>query len=794
MNARLTSRLAGALCSALAMSISGANGVAAAAAQSAPETGGAIAFDIPAQPLGDALRAFSIQTRIQIAIPGEDAAGEVSSPVRGAYVPSEALAMLLRGTGLEARRTGARSFALVATGPETALRNHLGDADVIVVYGDRAYRPGGGAGTKVDIPFLESPVSVQVISDALIRDQQANRIQEALKNVAAFQTAYSFGPIQDTFILRGFQLGSDTTAAGYRDGVLLNAYNYATAGIERVEVLKGPASVLYGRAEPGGLVNVVTKKALPEFAADIAFQTGSFEFYRALADVGGPVDEDSGVSFRLVGEYLDRESFRDFIFEEQAYGLGALRWDAPTGTTIELQFEVRDLDALDDPGLPVIGDRPAPLSPETYLGEPEIGFQERFDTVVDLDIEHPLNENWLVRGKAAYVRSEQEYLGITLGDLDEATGDLERGFFGGEATYETVYGSAELVGEFALGVTEHKLLIGVDRYSDRLDETIFFTFLDFGAIAPVNIFNPVLGQSRAPDVPVEDRFPGERQTTWTGLYVQDHIKIGERFSVLPGLRWDNTRVESDSIGEAIERDFVSPRLGAVYQLTDYVSVYGQWTRGFGANNGRSATGEAFDPERSRQYEAGVKAEFAGGRLTAQAAFYDIVKENVLVADVSTPDDPFDSIAIGEIESRGLELELLGEATDALSVTLSYAYNDIEIVRDTEGNEGNRLLNAPEHAVSAFARYDLTPDITLGGGVFYVSERQGDNANTFQLPGYARTDLFAQYRFRLGGADMQAQINVNNVLDKEYFLAASDFAPRVNPGAAREVRFEISASF
>ena len=576
--------------------------------------------------------------------------------------------------------------------------------------------------------------------------------------------------------------------------MLLNAYNFATAGIERIEVLKGPSSVLYGRAEPGGIVNVVTKKALPEFAANLAFQTGSFDFYRALADVGGPIGNDTGLSFRAVGEFLDRETFQDFIFEEQLYGLGALAWEAPTGTTVELQLEARTLDALDDPGLPVIGDRPAPIPPETYLGEPDIGFQKRDDYVVDLDIAHPLSNNWLIRGKGSYVTSSQDYLDVTLRTLDQETGDQGRGFFGADADYETIYGSIEIVGDFETGPVQHKFLTGVDRYHDSLEETLFFTFLDFSAIQPVNIFNPVLGQSRAPEFSPEDGSFGERTTRWTGLYVQDHIKIGDRLSILPGVRWDQTRVMNSSITDPIERDFVSPRVGVVYQFADNFSVYGQWSQGFGANNGRSATGEPFDPEESEQFEGGVKGEFMGGRLTAQATVYDIVKQNILVADISTIDDPFDSIAIGEIESRGVELELLGEVSDALSVTLSYAYNDIEITRDTEGNEGNRPLNAPEHSASTFARYDITPALTFGGGVFYVSERQGDNANTFQLPSYARTDVFAQYRFTLGGTDMQAQININNVFDEDIFLAASDFGPRVNPGAPREVRFEISTSF
>ncbi len=750
----------------------------------------AIEFDIAAMPLSKALREFSVQSRIAVVASGDQVADKHSAAVRGLHAPHDALRIMLAGTGLAARQTSSRSYVLAAVTPPDAET----PVESITVYGDRSYRQGGGTGTKLDLPFLESPISVAVVPDALIRDQQANRIADALKNVAAFQPAYNFGPIQDTFILRGYQLGGDTRAAGYRDGVLLNAYNYATAGIERIEVLKGPASVLYGRSEPGGIVNVITKKALPEFAANLALQVGSFDFLRGLVDVGGPIGDDSGLSFRVVGEYLDRETFRDFIFEEQVYGLGAIAWEGRGGTTIELQVEARTLDALDDPGLPVIGDRPAPIPIETYLGEPDIGFQKRDDTVIDLDIAHPFGDNWMLRGKGSIVTSEQDYLDVTLRGLDEQTGEQNRGFFGADADYETTYGSIELVGEFEFDSVRHKFLVGVDRYEDSLEETLFFTFLDFDAIQPVNILDPVLGQSRTPEYAPEDGFFGERNTSWTGLYIQDHIKIGPKLSVLPGVRWDQAEVDTASPSGPIDHDFVSPRIGAVYQLADNLSIYGQWTQGFGANNGRSATGEAFDPEESEQFEAGVKAELMRGRLTAQATLYDIVKKNVLVADVSTPDDPFDSVAIGEIQSRGLELELLGEVTESLSVTVSYAFNDIEITRDTVENQGNRPLNAPEHSLSAFARYAIGEALTLGGGVFSVSERQGDNANTFQLPGYARTDLFAQYRFQLAGSELQAQLNVNNIFDETFYVAASDFAPQVNPGASREIRFEVSASF
>lgn len=212
-------------------------------------------------------------------------------------------------------------------------------------------------------------------------------------------------------------------------------------------------------------------------------------------------------------------------------------------------------------------------------------------------------------------------------------------------------------------------------------------------------------------------------------------------------------------------------MGLVYQPWPWLSLYGNYVESLGANNGRSASGEPFDPETAQQYEVGVKAELWEGRLFATLALFDLTKQNILTPDLSTP-DPTDSIAIGEVRSRGIELDAIGQIDEHLSLIAAYAYDDIEITKDNRGNQGHRLPAVPLHAGSLWARYDFDGDPTqglnLGAGVYVRGQRQGDNANSFQLPGYARLDAFAAYRWKLGPSYLTAQVNVTNLLDKTYY--------------------------
>lgn len=672
--------------------------------------------------------------------------------------------------------------------PQTSAQNGSSEIQEIIVTGDRNYlRPAIVSASKTNINQRELPINVSAVTRQLLDDQQAFRVADGLKNIASFQSGYSYGPLEDTFYLRGFSTGDHFGSAAYRDGVRIAAFNIPTAGLEAVEVLKGPASALYGRAEPGGIINFVTKKASQERVATLEAQMGSHDFGRLTADIGGPLG--AALSYRAVIDTVDTESFRDFVGQEQTYFLGALAWQPGADTRIELQGEVRNLETNDDIGIPSLGKRPAPIPLSRYLGEPGAGEAERDDYVIDLDIEHDLSADWLLRAKAYRSEFDQFFIDISFRDLDPATGDLERSFFADDNLNEVSYGMLELAGQVTTDELDHDVLFGVDYYETSLSESLWYNFTDFGAINPINIYNPVYGNSRRPLLDPAMADPYGSENSWTGLYAQDLISLGEKWRVMLGLRHDWANFSSTYSPE-IDESQTSGRLGVVYLLNDTVSLFATTANGFGRSNGRGADDQAQPSEESVHWEAGVKYAPPGDRLLLSAAYYRVEKQNVKTDDPSTPDDPFDSLSIGKVRSQGFDLDAAGWLTARWSVQGSYAYNDLEVTEDLSGLRGLRLQNVPETAVSLWNRYDFTPALTAGIGVYYIGERPGDDFNTYFLPDYTRVDLMGEYRFQIGGNQAQLTFNINNILDEEYFGSGSDFYSAAVPGETRNFRLGI----
>ena len=249
--------------------------------------------------------------------------------------------------------------------------------------------------------------------------------------------------------------------------------------------------------------------------------------------------------------------------------------------------------------------------------------------------------------------------------------------------------------------------------------------------------------------------------------------------ILGGGRYDWATVTSGFDDPAVFRTDTlrdsqfSPRVGLVYQPWNWLSLYGNYIESFGANNGRSTTGQAFDPQTAEQYEAGLKTDFFDGRLTSTLALYHLTKNNVLTPD---PNNPNFQVPIGEARSQGIELDISGQLTDGLSMIATYAFTDARIKKDNFGNEGHRLPYVPEHSGSFWLKYDFQQEplngLSLGGGVFLADSRFGDAANSFHDDGYARVDLYAAYRYKLGPTHLTAQLNLNNVTDTEYFILRS----------------------
>lgn len=803
-------------------------------------------YRIKPQPLAEALKLFSKINGLQLFYPAELVDGIDAPALEGRYTTEQGLKTLLQNSGLNFKYKNADTITLEKRSATTLnTENLLAAADkfILAEAGNENKDDTGpleqedmmvqgstwsgynavnaSTATKTDRPIMETPLSIQVVPQQLIRDQQAIRLEDAVKNVSGVQRDWGYGDLEQRFIIRGF-----STDGGYfRNGVRLgNAAAIAeSANLERVEVLKGPAGMLYGRIQPGGMINVVTKRPQSQPYYSIQQQIGSYELYRTALDATGPVTEDQKLAYRFNLAYQNSNSFRDYLYDEHVYVAPALTWAPTDSTEFNLELEYYDGNFRhDSAGLPAIGDKPAAIPISRWLGEPDNDAVEQSNIGINFNWSHAFNSSWKIRNgvnASLYDRTTENVVTRPL-RADGRTQD--RGIFMDdiERNDYTVY--LDLTGKFRWLNMDHELLIGGDYYYFESLGPTRFTAAP-AEIGPIDIFNPVYGNvnfALARQEFAENPSFFVRFNEWYGIYFQDQITLWDKLHILGGGRYDwassSSGFSANSLSDALtlsdqsEIDVTkfSPRVGLVYQPWPWLSVYGNYAESLGvSNSGRSATGEPFAPQESEQFEAGIKGEWFEGRLTSTLAYFHLTKTNLLSADITTP-NPSDSIAIGEALSEGIEFDIAGQITDRLSLVGTYAYTDARITKDqgqdglgnpTTRNQGNRLANVPEHSGSLWAKYWVLPEqFEMGAGVYLIGNRQGDNENTLDLPGYGRLDLFAAYHQNVGKSKLTAQINVNNVLDKQYYKNTNtvDGVPRVRiaPGEPLTVIGSVRLEF
>ncbi len=778
--------------------------------------------------MASALETLASQSGAQMLYAEQTAAHVKARPVQGDYTVSEAVGRLLAGSGLEYQVADGGTVTVKpaaqvedTTLPKVRVSAQAADdaTDANDPYNKDYAVIRSKTATKTDTPIMETPVSVQVVPRSVMDDQKTTRIKDALENVSGVRAQPSLGA-GNMFIIRGFR--NDRV---YRNGLLSSSgfgfsAEFDSGNLQSIEVLKGPAAVLYGRIEPGGLVNITTKKPFDIPYYSLEQQFGSYDFYRTQWDATGVVTDDKSLLYRFAGAYQDSNSFRDFAFTDRLLINPTITWRPTDNTDLTLNVEGLDLDYKADFGLPVIGNRPAPIPISRSLDDPNIPKSHQSHIFVNSEINHRFNEDWAIHNRflagfredfTAVVNPAPAFdpTGVALGP----DGILQRNIFGQIANSDFYSTNLDLTGKFQLGFSKHEVLVGFDFYLSNLKYLTFGEFFVPNPGLAIDIFNPAPSYgidpaliqatlSRAPSRAIArgGNFSFFKEE-WIGTYFQDHITLWDKLHILGGGRYDwattgRSRSLSFSAAEAAllsnKDQAFSPRVGILYQPWHFLSVYGNWTTSFSANNAPAANGATFDPQRGEQFVAGLKTQLFDDRLIATLAFYHLTKDNILVDDLSTPDDDFDKIA-NKQRSQGIELDVTGQITDRLSLIGSYAYTDTRILEDHEGDTaGNRLPNVPDHSGSLFVKYDVNgyearEGFTFGVGGIAAGQRQGDFANTFQLPGFVRMDAFAAYRMKVGPTRVTAQFNIRNLLDKVYYESTdpdSNVAPRlgVAPGA------------
>lgn len=645
------------------------------------------------------------------------------------------------------------------------------------------------AATKTDTPIMETPFSVQVVPQQVLRDQQAVRLDQALQNVS--NVTRSLSPVGaadgvDGFMIRGFQ-----TTTLYRNGVFRPENHHTDlANIEQIEVLKGPASILYGRADPGGIVSLTTKQPQATPYYSLQQQFGSYNFYRTTADATGPLSKDESVLYRFNMAYENSGSFRDFVDRKSLFLAPTVQWKISPRTQITAELEYQHVNAKEDGGIPNLGNRPAPIPRSRYLDEPIFGQSKDERVFTGINWSHEFNPDWKIihRLSGEFIHG-LGFSGIVPFGTAAADGTLNRYLYyvppGSQINrYQS---SLNLVGNVNTGLLTHTLLFGYD-YLYQTDRTgVNNCCQDY----PINIFNHTYLATPPGIDPAFNNAGFGASRSWHGFYMQDQVKLPFNLHALAGFRYD-TVVTADTVTkETTEKDHrLSPRVGLLWQARPWLSLYGSYTENFGISNGFFDPGDGIKrplPSQSaKQWETGVKTEFFDGRLRTTVAYFQLTKTNLAVPD---PTNPILQKALGEAETRGIELDVTGEILPGWSVIAAYAYMPFaKVTKDfaddggggtTPGNTGNRLFLAAKDSGSLWSTYAFQDEelhglklrgLKVGAGIVAVGERQGDPGNTFQLPGYVIANTMASYEWRMGMTKMTAMLNVNNVFDRNYSAA------------------------
>jgi iron complex outermembrane receptor protein len=757
-------------------------------------------FDIPAQELTAALQKLAAQSGVQIFYAHDSVAGRNGHALKGTMTLSEALNKLLSGSGLSFSIASDGSVSIKPPAPDSTMLqpvNVVGKSeyDATAPFNKEYAVSNASTATKTDTSIMETPVNIQVIPKAVLDDQQTIQMTQALKNVAGASVSSGSGGLSDDIFLRGFR-----TPTYFRNGYRIDS-QYGSIGtrqmanVDRLEVLKGPAAILYGRMEPGGMVNVVTKQALAKPYYALQQQFGSFDLYRTTLDATGPLTKDDTLLYRFNGSFESSGSYRELVDNERTFLAPVATWNVSRKTQVTLEMEYRHDNLNYDPMVwPVINGHPISMPRSRNLMErTPSGVEEK---LIGLNWSHQFNDDWSIKQRfVADLMDTSEAWTLPASDTLNADNSLPRAYYLVPHQNDTYFTTLDLTGHFATGMLNHTLLVGGDYYrTDNVSHPYM------ASLNPINIYNPV-HDARLTSPLTTAWSPSNNSTDYFGLYAQDQIKLPYGLHVMGGLRYQNIQ-QWDNLAKTRQptEDAVTPRVGVLWQAKNWLSLYGNYVENFGVSNqsATTANGKPLPPESAQQWEIGGKTEFFDGRLSATLAYFDLTKQNVVTPD---PDNRIFSKAVGEIRSRGPEIDIRGQIMPGWNLIATYTNLDARITKDFSGNQGARPWAIPRNMGSLWSTYDFQQgdfkNLKIGGGItLRDGTSDGTNRGSPQTAGYATVDLLAAYAWKLGDSKITTQLNVNNLLDKNYIQDTwiSGASTRPTIGTPRSLLGSIKVEF
>lgn len=646
--------------------------------------------------------------------------------------------------------------------------------------------------TRTSTPVRYVPQAIDSIKTSNVADYGTNDIGDALSGIP--NVSSSADTRFDSLRIRGFDASNDFYLDGIRDD---SQYKRDLHNIERVEVLKGPAAVLYGRGSQGGIVNRVSK--LPEFGrrSTIEAQGGSDDLRSLYADLS--TDPSENLSLRLNMGNMDENSFRDGVSGNRQLFAPSMSWQLTPDLNWLVQYEYSRYNRTPDRGIPGVNGRPADVGRDTTYGNDHDFIDDKAQSLRS-KLTYEINDNWQLRQTLGVFKLDSDFDNTYLTGFDPKTNKVARQHWQQDLTTRNVYNNLELEGGFETFGLEHRLLTGVEIGSQRRDP---------------KLYNAATGKTPgAQPVPSLDLFNPNRELRHTGsmqvfsdshtevesraVYVQDQLRLNDQWQLLAGLRYDTFDIESTNqlknLTEDRDSHSTSPRFGIVWTPLQNHSFYASWSKTFspvgggliGITPGAAGNSNDLSPELTKQKEIGVKSDWLNDRLSTTLAVYDLELYNRRTSD---PNDPTLTVMTGLQRSRGIELTATGKLVGNWYMRGGVGVQDTTIEKDNNGLEGKRVNNVAKHNGSLFLTWK--PEMGWYGetGLTLVGQRYADNANTTVLPGYGRWDALVGYRFK----DWDLRAALNNITDREYYASATS-QYQIQPGAPRSVVMTGTYSF
>lgn len=675
--------------------------------------------------------------------------------------------------------------------------------EVVNVSGPEGYvAPKVVTSAKTDTPLLETPFAIQVVPRALMIDQMALRMKDAVRNISG--VSQQGEPSYDGFQVRGFSTDGLTTI--YRDGLRERRARTEMATLSDIEILKGPAGSLYGRIEPGGLVNLVTAKPADQPAYSVDLQAGSYNLWRGVLGATGPVNASKTLLYRIDVVAKKSDTFVSRAFGNRVGVYPSLAWRPSSRTEVNVNAEWQHDRSRYWVGIPAVGAAPAAVPVTTFLGFGDSAneYQTHDKTLVGANWSHRFGQTWKLTQRFHAYHLDYVFGNTWYGASMAADGrTLTRSLYTAPQDFTNTWATnLDLTGSLKTGALTHRVLIGADRFDENTRQALYSGAAPAAFNPTIDIYAPTYFSVPSVESIALTRF-SKGHHFWNGVYAQDQVTLLPQLQVLVGGRLDYatrfTGTSATSIADAearyvkLKNSSFSPRVGLVVRPSAHVSLYANYVESMGAPNaGTSASGATFDPETAQQYEGGVKLELFAARFLASAAVYNLKKQNVLQAD---PANPAFRIAIGETASDGVEFDLAGRLTERLQVTANYSHLDARIEKNS-ANVGKRLYAVPVNSGSLWARYEFAGGLDglgLGIGLVSVGQRFGNLANTWSLEAYNRFDAAASYRFRRSGGPVTLQVNLENLTNERYFQAATGDIMAI-PGSPRAAIVSMKTVF